>query len=125
MTILKNFILSFAIAPLTISMAFAIGGNDPIPGIDIIVKRPAVSQANIERPTTVQETRQMKRQVISPLMQLNPIRPATAPDQFPQHDETDSRCYVETHHANNMVTVNVVEGCHGALLTNQHLNKGW
>ncbi len=115
MTIFKNFILSLAITPLTISMAFAAGGNDPITGIDIIVRKSAVLQANIEKPTTVQETRQMKRQVISPLMQLNPTRPATIPDQFPQHDETDSRCYVETHHANNMVTVEVVEGCHGAL----------
>lgn len=115
MTILKNVLLSLAIAPLTISMAFAAGGNDPIKGIDIIVRKPAVLQANIEQPTTVQETRQMKRQVISPLMQLNPIRPITAPDQLPQHDETDSRCYVETHHANNMVTVEVVEGCHDVL----------
>ena len=92
MTILKNLILSVAIAPLAIPVAFAIGGNDPIEGIDIIVKRPAVSQANIERPTTVQERSRIMRQTIKPLAQVNPTK-APVKEKHLYHNEKKSECY--------------------------------
>lgn len=93
MTILKNLMLSLAIAPLAIPVAFAIGGNDPIDGIDIIVKEPAVSQANIERPTTVQERSRIMRQTIKPLAQVNPTRPMME-EKETYHDEKKSECWL-------------------------------
>lgn len=48
MTILKRLILCLTITPLAISIAFAIGGNDPIGGIDIIIKKPIERQAIVK-----------------------------------------------------------------------------
>lgn len=97
MTIFKKFILSLAIAPLAISMAFAQGGNDPIGGIDIIIKKPKELQANIKQPATTQERRVIKQQAIGSLTQVNPTKPSINEEGLPyqglpDHDEcTQSR----------------------------------
>ena len=63
MTILKRLILCLAITPLAISIAFAIGGNDPIGGIDIIIKKPVEQQATVKQPAITKEHRVIKQHI--------------------------------------------------------------
>ena len=93
MTILKNLMLSLAIAPLTVSMAFAAGGYDPITGIDVIVTEAGFVTTNVKQPMLTQESSGVRRQTIKPLAQTNPTRPSANEEKELYHDEKKSECY--------------------------------
>lgn len=92
MTILKRVTLSLAIAPLVVSIAFATDANDPINEIDIIIKKPKVVQAYVERPAITQETRVIKQQSIRPLTQVNPTDPSVNKVTYNGHNQKISEC---------------------------------
>ncbi len=75
MTILNNVLLSLAIAPLALSIAFAQGGDDPVEGIDIIITEAGFANTNVKQPIVAQERKMMMRKTIKPLAQVNPTRP--------------------------------------------------
>ncbi len=79
MTILKNILLSLAIAPLAISTSFAQSGND--------MKSQSAMQAQIIQPMAVQENRVIKQRDTKAV--------TSGISKQLQHDEIKSKCYYE------------------------------
>ena len=106
MTILKNVLLSLAIAPLALSIAFAQGGNDPTPGIDVIIKREKpVANVNINQSMTARENRTIKR--------LDSKAMASNENKYLQHNEVKSECYRQWKYRydNNITVFKIDKAC--------------
>ncbi len=111
MTILKNVLLSLAIAPLALSIAFAQGGNDPTPGIDVIIKREKpVANVNINQSMTARENRTIKR--------LDSKAMASSENKYLEHNEIKSECYrrwkyddYDNNYAYSITTLRSYEAC--------------
>lgn len=93
MTILNNVLLSLAIAPLALSIAFAQGGDDPVEGIDIIITEAGFANTNVKQPIVAQERKMMMRKTIKPLAQVNPAR-AMLEEKETYHNEKKSECWL-------------------------------
>ena len=104
MTILKRLILCLTITPLAISIAFAIGGNDPIGGIDIIIKKPIERRAIVKKPVIAKELRTIKQRDTK-------FMKSSVRNEVPRHDENVSRCY--TQQQNNVMSIDDIDGCVG------------
>ncbi len=88
MTILKNLILSLAIAPLAVSMALAANG-----GAGKATFKEFTMKEQVATPILSKESRVIKPQAIKPLAQTNPTRPSSNEEKELYHDENKSECY--------------------------------
>lgn len=90
MTILKNLMLSLAIAPLIVSMAFAANGGG---GAGKATFKEFTMKEQVVTPILSKESRVIKQQTIKPLAQVNPTRPMME-EKETYHDEKKSECWL-------------------------------
>ncbi len=90
MTILKKILLSLAIAPLAMPMAFAINSGG---GAGKATFKEFTMKESVVTPTISKERRVIKRQTIKPLAQVNPNKPMME-EKETYHDEKKSECWL-------------------------------